>query len=74
MANSALQERSTLAEQGLHTCAESGENGGDMATRGSTMERKDAGQTMASRPQELQYEVCGRQGRNVRLAWRHKGP
>lgn len=32
----------------------------DRATRGSTMERKDEGQTMGSKPQEPQYEVCGR--------------
>lgn len=38
------------------------------------MERKDAGQTMVSKPQEPQYEVCGRQGRNVKPAWYHKGP
>lgn len=38
------------------------------------MERKDTGQTMVSRAQEPQYEVWGRQDRNVRLAWHHKGP
>lgn len=65
MADSALQKGSTLTGPGLTLVLSLVRMENDRATRGSTMERKDEGQRMGSKPQEPQYEVCGRQGRNA---------
>lgn len=76
MANSALKSSIyALTRQGHHTRAESGENGGDRATRASTVERKDAGHRqwrVDPKSRSMKCVGCkeghGRQDKNVRLA------